>query len=163
MGYSELKFPDNSLFLVTGGAGFIGSNLCEAILKMGYRVRCLDDLSTGKQENVDLFLDNPNYEFIKGDIKDLDVCMKACEGVDYVLNQAAWGSVPRSIEIPLFYCANNIQGTLNMLYTLPVLLFMVMSPICRKRKEGKEIFCHLMLSANVRMKNGQSSIRSIMD
>ena len=68
MGYSELKFPDNSLFLVTGGAGFIGSNLCEAILKMGYRVRCLDDLPTGKQENVDLFLDNPNYEFIKGDI-----------------------------------------------------------------------------------------------
>ena len=61
MGYSELKFPDNSLFLVTGGAGFIGSNLCEAILKMGYRVRCLDDLSTGKQENVDLFMDNPNY------------------------------------------------------------------------------------------------------
>ena len=115
MGYSELKFPDNSLFLVTGGAGFIGSNLCEAILKMGYRVRCLDDLSTGKQENVDLFLDNPNYEFIKGDIKNLDVCMKACEGVDYVLNQAAWGSVPRSIEMPLFYCANNIQGTLNML------------------------------------------------
>ena len=110
MGYSELRFPANSLFLVTGGAGFIGSNLCEAILKMGYRVRCLDDLSTGRQENVDLFLDNPNYEFIKGDIKNLDVCMNACEGVDYVLNQAAWGSVPRSIEMPLFYCANNIQG-----------------------------------------------------
>lgn len=115
MGYSELRYPANSLFLVTGGAGFIGSNLCEAILKMGYRVRCLDDLSTGRQENVDLFLDNPNYEFIKGDIKNLDVCMNACEGVDYVLNQAAWGSVPRSIEMPLFYCANNIQGTLNML------------------------------------------------
>lgn len=115
MGYSEVKFPEGSLFLVTGGAGFIGSNLCEAILNMGYRVRCLDDLSTGKQANVDLFLDNPNYEFIKGDIKDLDTCMKACEGVDYVLNQAAWGSVPRSIEMPLFYCANNIQGTLNML------------------------------------------------
>ena len=115
MGYSEVKFPDNSLFLVTGGAGFIGSNLCEAILNMGYRVRCLDDLSTGKQANVDLFIDNPNYEFIKGDIKDLDTCMKACEDVDYVLNQAAWGSVPRSIEMPLFYCANNIQGTLNML------------------------------------------------
>ena len=59
--YSNLKFPKDSLFLVTGGAGFIGSNLCEAILKMGYRVRCLDDLSTGKQANVDLFKDNPNY------------------------------------------------------------------------------------------------------
>ena len=115
MGCSEVKFPENSLFLVTGGAGFIGSNLCEAILNLGYRVRCLDDLSTGKQANVDLFLDNPDYEFIKGDIKDLDTCMKACGGVDYVLNQAAWGSVPRSIEMPLFYCANNIQGTLNML------------------------------------------------
>lgn len=115
MGCSEVKFPEKSLFLVTGGAGFIGSNLCEAILNLGYRVRCLDDLSTGKQANVDLFLDNPDYEFIKGDIKDLDTCMKACGGVDYVLNQAAWGSVPRSIEMPLFYCANNIQGTLNML------------------------------------------------
>ena len=115
MGYKDLKFPKNSLFLVTGCAGFIGSNLCEAILNMGYRVRGLDDLSTGKQANVDMFLDNPNYEFIKGDIKDLDTCMKACEGVDYVLNQAAWGSVPRSIVMPIFYCKNNIEGTLNML------------------------------------------------
>ena len=115
MGYQHLKFPKDSLFLVTGGAGFIGSNLCEAILEMGYRVRCLDDLSTGKQSNVELFLDDPNYLFFKGDIKDLDICMAACEGVDYVLNQAAWGSVPRSIEMPLFYCANNIQGTLNMM------------------------------------------------
>lgn len=115
MGYQNLIFPENSLFLVTGAAGFIGSNLCEAILSLGYRVRALDDLSTGKQANVDLFLGNPNYEFVKGDIKDLDTCLKACEGVDYVLNQAAWGSVPRSIELPLFYCANNIQGTLNML------------------------------------------------
>lgn len=115
MGYSNLKFPKDSVFLVTGGAGFIGSNLCEAILKMGYKVRCLDDLSTGKQANIDLFLDDPNYTFIKGDIKDLDTCMAACEGVDYVLNQAAWGSVPRSIEMPLFYEKNNIMGTLNMM------------------------------------------------
>ena len=115
MGYSNLKFSENSTFLVTGGAGFIGSNLCEAILKMGYKVRCLDDLSTGKQANVDIFLDNPNYTFIKGDIKDFDTCMAACEGVDYVLTQAAWGSVPRSIEMPLFYEKNNIMGTLNMM------------------------------------------------
>lgn len=115
MGYKNLKFPEGSRFLVTGAAGFIGSNLCEAILEMGYKVRALDDLSTGKKSNIDLFLDNPNYEFVKADIKDLDACMKACEGVDYVLNQAAWGSVPRSIEMPLFYCQNNIMGTLNMM------------------------------------------------
>lgn len=115
MGYENLKFPTDCLFLVTGGAGFIGSNLCEAILNMGYKVRCMDDLSTGKQENIDLFLDNPNYEFFKGDIKDFDACMKACEGVDYVMNEAAWGSVPRSIEMPQFYCMNNIVGTLNMM------------------------------------------------
>ncbi len=115
MSYKELKFPEGSTFLVTGGAGFIGSNLCEAITDMGYKVRCLDDLSTGHKENVDMFMDRPGYEFIQGDIKDLDTCMAACEGVDYVLNQAAWGSVPRSIEMPLFYCQNNIQGTLNMM------------------------------------------------
>ena len=115
MGYRNLVFPEGSTFLVTGGAGFIGSNLCEAILDMGYNVRCLDDLSTGRKENVDMLLDRPGYTFIKGDIKDLDTCMKACEGVDYVLNQAAWGSVPRSIEMPLFYCQNNIMGTLNMM------------------------------------------------
>lgn len=115
MGYKQLVFPENALFLVTGGAGFIGSNICEALLNLGQKVRCLDDLSTGKQANVDMFLDNPNYEFIKGDIKDFETCMKACEGVTYVMNEAAWGSVPRSIEMPLFYCANNIQGTLNMM------------------------------------------------
>ena len=85
-------------FLVTGGAGFIGSNLCEAILNLGYKVRCLDDLSTGKQANVDLFKNNPNYEFVLGDIKDYDTCLKTTKEVDYVLNQAAWGSVPRSIR-----------------------------------------------------------------
>ncbi len=115
MGYKHLEFLDDSLFLVTGGAGFIGSNLCEAILKLGYRVRCLDDLSTGKKENIKDFEDNESFEFIEGDIKDFDTCMRACKGVDYVLNQAAWGSVPRSIEMPVFYCSNNILGTVNML------------------------------------------------
>ena len=112
----SIDFPEGSVFLVTGGAGFIGSNLCEAILSMGYQVRCLDNLSTGKQENVDLFLNNPNYKFInKGDITELETCMEACKGVDFVLNQAAWGSVPRSIEMPLFYEEVNIRGTLNMM------------------------------------------------
>lgn len=115
MGYKNLKFEKDAVFLVTGGAGFIGSNLCEAILNLGFKVKCLDDLSTGKQKNVDMFLDNPNYTFIKGDIKDYETCLEATKGVTYVLNQAAWGSVPRSIEMPLFYCANNISGTLNML------------------------------------------------
>ena len=110
-----MVFPAGTSFLVTGGAGFIGSNLCEALLKAGCRVRCLDDLSTGKQANVDLFLGRPGYEFIRGDIRDLETCLSACQGVEYVLHQAAWGSVPRSIEMPLFYCANNIQGTLNMM------------------------------------------------
>ncbi len=115
MGYKELKFYKDSVFLVTGGAGFIGSNLCEAITDMGCQVRCLDNLSTGKQENVDILADRPNYTFIKGDIRDLDTCMAACRGVDYVLNEAAWGSVPRSIEMPLLYEEINIRGTLNMM------------------------------------------------
>lgn len=115
MGYEDIVFEEDSVFLVTGGAGFIGSNLCEALLNKGYEVRCLDNLSTGKQENIDLFINNPKYTFIKGDIRDLDVCMNACTGVHYVLNQAAWGSVPRSIEMPLFYEEVNIRGTLNML------------------------------------------------
>lgn len=115
MGYENVKFSENSLFLITGGAGFIGSNLCEAILNLGCKVRCLDDLSTGKIENVEMFYENSNYEFVQGDIKDLQTCLNACKGVNYVLHQAAWGSVPRSIEMPIFYCANNITGTLNML------------------------------------------------
>lgn len=100
---------------MTGGAGFIGSNLCEAIMKKGCRVRCLDDLSTGKMENIEALMRDRRFEFIKGDVKELTTCMDACENVDFVLHQAAWGSVPRSIEMPIFYCANNICGTLNML------------------------------------------------
>lgn len=114
MSYKGIEFEEDSLFLVTGGAGFIGSNLCEAILKLGYKVRCLDDLSIGKQENIDLFIDNENYEFIKGDIRDYDTCLQATQGVDYVLHQAAWGSVPRSVEMPLMYDDINIKGTLNI-------------------------------------------------
>ncbi len=115
MGYKHLVFPAGSRFLVTGGAGFIGSNLCEAILELGYDVTCLDDLSTGKQAHVDLFVNHPRYRFIRGDIRDLDTCMRACEGMDFVLHQAAWGSVPRSIAMPLLYEQINIQGTLNMM------------------------------------------------
>lgn len=115
MGFRNLKFDHDSVFLVTGGAGFIGSNLCEALTDMGYTVRCLDNLSTGKQENVDFLADRLNYTFIKGDIRDLDTCMEACRGVTYVLNEAAWGSVPRSIEMPLLYEEINIRGTLNMM------------------------------------------------
>lgn len=115
MGYQNIKFPADSKFLVTGAAGFIGSNLVEALLKLGYRVKGLDNFSTGKRENIELFLDNPNFEFIEGDIRNLDICMKACKDVDYVLHQAAWGSVPRSIEMPLLYEEINIRGTLNMM------------------------------------------------
>lgn len=115
MGYENITFEKDSIFLVTGCAGFIGSNLVEAILNLGYQVRGLDDLSTGKEENVEQFINNRNYTFIKGDIRDLDTCMKACEDVDYVLHQAAWGSVPRSIEMPLLYEDINIKGTLNMM------------------------------------------------
>ncbi|WP_027209170.1 SDR family oxidoreductase [Butyrivibrio hungatei] len=115
MSFKELKFDDDSLFLVTGGAGFIGSNICEALLDMGYKVRCLDNLSTGHIENIQPLMENKNFTFIEDDIRDLDACMKATEGVTYVLNEAAWGSVPRSIEMPLLYEEINIRGTLNMM------------------------------------------------
>ena len=89
MGYQDVTFDKDSVFLVGGGAGFIGSNLCEALVHMGYTVRCLDDLSTGKYENIEPFTKLPNFTFIKGDIRDLDTCLKATEGVAYVMNQAA--------------------------------------------------------------------------
>lgn len=114
-GYKNLEFDGNSIFLVTGGAGFIGSNLCEAILDMGYQVRCMDNFSTGKRENIEGFLHNKNFTLIEDDIRNSEACLVACEGVDYVLHQAAWGSVPRSIEMPLLYEEINIRGTLNMM------------------------------------------------
>lgn len=115
MSYLDIKFPKKCKFLVTGGAGFIGSNLCEVILKMGHNVKCLDNLSNGHIENIRPFIENEHFEFINGDITDFDVCDDACNGVDYVLHQAAWGSVPRSIKMPRVYEDNNIKGTLNMM------------------------------------------------
>lgn len=115
MGYKNIRFPEGSKFLVTGAAGFIGSNLVETLLNLGYRVRGLDNFITGKRENIELFRDNSRFEFIEGDIRDFDTCIAACEGIDYVLHQAALGSVPRSIEMPLLYEKININGTLNMM------------------------------------------------
>ena len=115
MDYKDLVFDSDALFLVTGGAGFIGSNICEAILKMGYHVRCLDNFSTGKFINIAQHMTNPSFELVVGDVRDYDTCLRACDGVSYVLNQAAWGSVPRSVEFPLLYNQINIGGTLNMM------------------------------------------------
>jgi len=115
MGYDNIQFEENSLFLVTGGAGFIGSNLCEAILKLGYKVRCLDNLSNGLYSNIEEFISHPNFQFIEADITNYQTCLDACSSVDFVLHQAAWGSVPRSIEMPQFYEEVNIKGTLNMM------------------------------------------------
>ena len=105
-----------SSFLVTGGAGFIGSNIVEYLLKYGAKkVRVLDNLATGRIENVDLFKANPAYEFIKGDIRDIETCRKACEGIDYVSHQAALGSVPRSIKEPQNTNDVNVGGFVNMI------------------------------------------------
>ena len=101
--------------LVTGGAGFIGSNLCEFLLKNGNRVTCLDNFATGRKENLSHLKANPNFNFIEGDIRNLEDCMTACEGVDYILHQAALGSVPRSINDPITSNAVNVSGFLNML------------------------------------------------
>ena len=101
--------------LVTGGAGFIGSNLTEALLSQNNEVICLDDFSTGKRANIESYLDNPSYTLIEGDIRDLQTCIKATDGVDYVLHQAALGSVPRSVNDPVTTNGVNISGFLNML------------------------------------------------
>ena len=101
--------------LVTGGAGFIGSNLCEVLLDKNNKVICLDNFSTGKRENISSFLTNQNFTLIEGDIRNLDDCNKAVYGVDYILHQAALGSVPRSIKDPVTSNDVNISGFLNML------------------------------------------------
>ena len=101
--------------LVTGGAGFIGSNLTEALLKLNNEVICLDNFATGKKENITQFLTNPNYTLIEGDIRNTSDCKLAVKGVDYVLHQAALGSVPRSIKDPITSNEVNVSGFLNML------------------------------------------------
>jgi UDP-N-acetylglucosamine 4-epimerase len=101
--------------LITGGAGFIGSNLCEHFLDQGHIVVCLDNFATGFKKNIETFLSNPSFKLIEGDIRNLDDCIKATEGVDYVLHHAALGSVPRSIKDPITTNDVNIGGFLNML------------------------------------------------
>lgn len=101
--------------LITGGAGFIGSNLCEYFLEKGLKVKCLDNLLTGHKSNIGALLPNANFEFIEGDIRDFDTCLTASKDVDMVTHQAALGSVPRSIDNPLPTNEINAQGFLNML------------------------------------------------
>ncbi len=101
--------------LITGGAGFIGSNLCEYFINKKYQVVCLDNLATGYRKNIEHLLDEPNFTFIEGDIRNLKDCQKAVAGAHYILHQAALGSVPRSIQDPLTSNEVNVTGFLNML------------------------------------------------
>ncbi|GJQ07343.1 epimerase [Capnocytophaga cynodegmi] len=101
--------------LVTGGAGFIGSNLSEKLLELGAIVTVLDNFATGHRHNIEPFLSNKNFTLIEGDIRDLETCRKACEGQEFVLHQAALGSVPRSINDPITSNDVNVGGFLNML------------------------------------------------
>lgn len=112
MPYSKIT---NSRVLVTGGAGFIGSNLCEHLLQHSNEVICLDNFSTGRMENIQPFLENKNFTLIKGDIRDLNDCKKATDGVQIVLQQAALGSVPRSLNDPITTNEVNVGGFLNIL------------------------------------------------
>ena len=105
----------NKKILVTGGAGFIGSNLCEALLEKGNKVVCLDNFATGKRENIKEFLNDSNFTLIEGDIRKLEDCLKATNDIDYVLHQSALGSVPRSIKDPITSNEVNVSGFLNML------------------------------------------------
>lgn len=101
--------------VITGGAGFIGSNLCEYFVAKGYEVTCLDNLSTGFRHNIEPLLNSSNFRFIEGDIRDLGTCRMVVDGADVVLHEAALGSVPRSIKDPINTNSNNIDGFLNML------------------------------------------------
>ena len=105
----------NKKILVTGGAGFIGSNLCETLLDLGVKVTCLDNFSTGRRENLETCLQNSNFTLIEGDIRNLETCKKVCENQDFVLHEAALGSVPRSINDPITSNEVNVGGFLNML------------------------------------------------
>ena len=105
----------NIKILITGGAGFIGSNLCEHFLNKGYDVVCLDNYATGHRKNIEHLFTNSNFQLIEGDIRNLEDCKTAVEGCDYVLHEAALGSVPRSIKDPIITNDVNISGFLNML------------------------------------------------
>ncbi len=109
------EFPKGAKFLVTGGAGFIGSNLVEKILELGYEVTVLDNFSTGEEENIKEFLGDSKFSLIEGDVRHLEDCLRACKNADYVLHQAALGSVPRSIKDPIATNDSNLCGTLNMM------------------------------------------------
>src|SRR5699024_6221898 len=104
-----------SKILITGGAGFIGSNLVEHFLEKGHEIVVLDNFATGHRHNIAQHTDNPNFQLIEGDIRNMDDCVKAVKGVDYVLHQAALGSVPRSIKDPQTSNEVNVSGFLNML------------------------------------------------
>ena len=113
---SKQRNITNSKVLVSGGAGFIGSNLCEALLDGGNKVVCLDNFMTGHRKNIELFLENNNFTLIEGDIRTYEDCEKAVHGCDYVLHQAALGSVPRSIKDPMTATDVNIGGFVKMLF-----------------------------------------------